>query len=191
MILWHSYPTQIPRQSCNLGSLRKQRTDHLQISSVYYESVPMPCVIPVFFCLIRQNIRESDCTSEVCALSGEGRSRFCRDTPCSQLCRGDSTSIASPFLTLCFTSPRPTLFSLANFLWQSTLRLSQSPLGQDCFNSNGYRESLRSGRTCLPGNLHVPWMNPFLVLWRSSGTKSLHGIGQNFNDIHPGTLARW
>lgn len=49
LILWHSYPTQIPHQSCNLGSLRKQRTDHLQISSVYYESVPMPCVIPIFF----------------------------------------------------------------------------------------------------------------------------------------------
>lgn len=62
LILWHSYPTQILCQSCNLGSLRKRRTDHLQISSVYYESVPMPCVIPIFFCLIRQNIRESDCT---------------------------------------------------------------------------------------------------------------------------------
>ncbi|KAM9631481.1 uncharacterized protein ACIBXB_017202 [Morphnus guianensis] len=43
----------------------------------------------------------------------------------------------------------------------------ESPLGQDCLNSNGYGESSRSGRMRLPGNLHVPWMNPFLGLWRS------------------------
>lgn len=125
----------------------------------------MPCVIPIFFCLIRENIRESDCTGEVCAPSGEGRSRFCRDTPCSRLCRGDSTPIAFPILNPVLFLPTP--LSLANVLWQSTLPLLQSPLGQDCLNSDGYGESLRNGRTCLPGNLHVPWTSPFLILWRS------------------------
>lgn len=75
MILWNSYPTQIPSQSCNLGSRRKSRTDQLPVSSVYYESVPMPCVILIFFFffhLIRQHIKESDCAGEVCALSREG-----------------------------------------------------------------------------------------------------------------------
>ena len=46
-----------------------------------------------FFRLIRQNMGESGCSGEVCALSREGRSHFCSPAPRSQ---GDSTSIASP-----------------------------------------------------------------------------------------------
>lgn len=117
LILWNSYPTQIPSQSCNLGSRRKSRTDQLPVSSVYYESVPMPCVILIFFFFFssdqtaHQRVRL--CWRGLC--SEQGRIRSCRDAPCSQLHKGDSKS-----LTLCCASPPPhTLFSFASFIRQS------------------------------------------------------------------------
>lgn len=109
---------------------------------------------------------------------------------CSRLPRGDGTSLASPSLTL--LPPHSTPCSAQPYvLWQGMFCPWPSPLGHDCLGSTGCGESLRSGRTCLPGNLRVPQRNPSLAIWRSQGTKSLLGIGQNFNGFHPSTLAQW
>lgn len=146
----------------------------------------MPCVIPISFSF---NQTEHQCVRlhrpGLCAGWGRTEPLLRR---CSRLPGGDSTSLASPSLTL--PPPHPAQLSLANVPWQGMFR-APCPLGHGCLSSTGCRECWRSGRTRLPGSLCVPQMNPFLPLWRSPGTKSLRGIGQNCNDFHSGTLAGW
>lgn len=106
---------------------------------LYIMDVPMPCVIPILSCVIRTS--ESDYTGKVCVLSGEGRSHFCRDTPCSiEMTACLYVPLANPELHLPMphTAPQPCRFSMA----EHVLPLAQ--LGQDCLNSNGYGESLRN-----------------------------------------------
>lgn len=121
LILWNSYPTQIPSQSCNLGSRRKSRTDQLPVSSVYYESVPMPCVILIFFFffhLIRQHIKESDCAGEVCALSREG------SVPAEMLPALSSTKVTANLSPCAVPPPHHTRYSVLPVLYGRASDLS-------------------------------------------------------------------
>lgn len=108
------------------------------------------------FPLIRQSIRVSDCTSQVCVLGGEGRSRFCGAAPWRW---GHISGFSLPNPP---TSPpcsaQPCKCSMAGHV----LPLAQ-PAGARLL------ESLRSGRTRLPGN-GVLQMNPSLVIWRDQIT---------------------
>lgn len=105
-----------------------------------------------------------NCTGEVCVLGGEGRSHFCRDTPCSiEVTAHLYVPLSNPVLHLSMphAAPQPCRSSMAEHV------LPLAELGQDCLNSNGYGQFLRNVNMSAWTCLHVPWMNLLLILWRS------------------------